>query len=121
MADSGGGERRRSSRVLLSQRSQSRTPEVQVPVKTTPTPAEAIETSRSPDDEALSTKRNLRKRKAAAIIDDPIEEAMRPLTVEEREGWKGWIELESEPVSVTRQISLWQLLGFTSLLSLLLC
>ena len=30
---------------------------------------------------------------------DPIEEAMKPLTDEERRNWKGWVELESDPVS----------------------
>lgn len=28
-----------------------------------------------------------------------IAEGMRPLTLEERQDWKGWVELESDPVS----------------------
>lgn len=29
---------------------------------------------------------------------DPVAEAMKPLTDEERRNWKGWVELESDPV-----------------------
>jgi ubiquitin carboxyl-terminal hydrolase L5 len=30
---------------------------------------------------------------------NPIDEAMKPLTDEERRSWEGWAELESDPVS----------------------
>jgi len=44
------------------------------------------------------TTRSLRKRKdLPAISADPIAEAMKPLTDEERQNWKGWVELESDP------------------------
>lgn len=50
-------------------------------------------------DPTMST-RNLRKRKSPPVIsDDPVAEAMKPLTDEERQNWKGWVELESDPVS----------------------
>ncbi|KAH7369914.1 hypothetical protein BKA65DRAFT_487322 [Rhexocercosporidium sp. MPI-PUGE-AT-0058] len=42
--------------------------------------------------------RNLRKRKEPpTLMFDPVTEAMRPLTDEERQNWKGWVELESDP------------------------
>lgn len=54
-------------------------------------------------DESPVPQRSLRQRKSAAsngVISDPVEEAMKPLTDEERRNWKGWVELESDPVSI---------------------
>jgi ubiquitin carboxyl-terminal hydrolase L5 len=34
----------------------------------------------------------------------PMEEAMKPLTDDERRNWKGWVELESDPVSNSRTL-----------------
>lgn len=42
---------------------------------------------------------NLRKRKSSVLLSNPLDEAMKPLTEEEKRNWKGWVELESEPVS----------------------
>lgn len=33
---------------------------------------------------------------------NPLDEAMKPLTDDERRNWKGWVDLESDPVSYTR-------------------
>ncbi|PBP16855.1 putative ubiquitin carboxyl-terminal hydrolase protein [Diplocarpon rosae] len=41
--------------------------------------------------------RKLRKRKQSMATADLAEEAIRPLTDEERRAWKGWVELESDP------------------------
>ncbi|PBP19688.1 putative ubiquitin carboxyl-terminal hydrolase protein [Diplocarpon rosae] len=49
------------------------------------------------DDDSPVGARNLRKRKRPMGTADPAEEAMRPLTDEERRAWKGWVELESDP------------------------
>jgi ubiquitin carboxyl-terminal hydrolase L5 len=61
----------------------------------------------SPQDEKQSVngqsprpQRNLRDRKSTAVL-DPVEEAMKPLTDKERRNWKGWVELESDPVSAS--------------------
>jgi ubiquitin carboxyl-terminal hydrolase L5 len=55
----------------------------------------------SPKEESPLPSRSLRRRKSAisnGIVSDPVEEAMKPLTEEERLSWKGWVELESDPV-----------------------
>ena len=58
--------------------------------------------SKSVNEEPPLPKRNLRKRRAESTVTlDPIEEAMKPLTDEERRNWKGWVELESDPVSLS--------------------
>jgi ubiquitin carboxyl-terminal hydrolase L5 len=48
-------------------------------------------------------------RKGTAASIDLLEEALRPLEPKEIEEWEGWIELESEPVSLffarTRQMN----------------
>ena len=43
------------------------------------------------------------------VADDPMIEAMKPLTDEERQDWKGWVELESNPVRLysERYIDSW--------------
>ncbi|KAI6709261.1 hypothetical protein JHW43_008208 [Diplocarpon mali] len=51
----------------------------------------------STDDCPPVSVRKLRKRKHSVGSADPAEEAMRPLTDEERRAWKGWVELESDP------------------------
>lgn len=99
-------DRRQSSRLPLKQRSQSKSPDVQAPASYMSSPASAstkvTEAKAAVDeDEAPSSKRSLRKRKAAAIISDPVEDAMKPMTCVQRQSWNGWIELESDPVSVS--------------------
>ncbi len=51
------------------------------------------------DDNPPTSQRKLRKRKEPVVTTDPVEEAMKPLTDDERRNWKGWVELESDPVS----------------------
>jgi len=98
--DAGMRERRRSSRVSGNQNSGSRAASAQAPLSATPASADIPAASEAVHGTA-SRNHNLKKRKVAAIsIDDPIEKAMQPLTAEERQSWRGWIELESEPVSV---------------------
>jgi ubiquitin carboxyl-terminal hydrolase L5 len=50
------------------------------------------------------------KRKAAEtpainykIPENLLEESLRPLSASEIEGWEGWIEIESDPVSIPRR------------------
>ncbi len=98
------GARRSSSRLqslskttyTTSDRSLSRTPQIPS-AKTTPTP----QAPRSPKDDSPVPLRSLRKRKSSVnnISTDPIADALKPLTAEERFNWKGWVELESDPVS----------------------
>jgi hypothetical protein len=55
-----------------------------------------------PDPEPSPATRNLRKRPSEGSRvspHDPMDEVMKPLTNEERRAWKGWVELESDPVS----------------------
>lgn len=73
---------------------------------TTPTPevnSLNLTTNRETDSMEIDpamTSRSLRKRKdPPAVSADPVAEAMKPLTDEERQNWKGWVELESDPVS----------------------
>ncbi len=52
--------------------------------------------------DAPLNKRDLRKRTYNAESDsthDPLEDTLKPLTDEKRRSWKGWVELESDPVS----------------------
>jgi len=41
-----------------------------------------------------------RKKQPSPAGDDPMIAAMKPLTDEERQNWKGWVELESNPVGI---------------------
>jgi ubiquitin carboxyl-terminal hydrolase L5 len=96
-------ERRRSSRFRSTSRTFSETPER----STHSTPITSLQDT--PQDEKLSVRdespvpqRKLRQRKSLpsnGTAPDPVEEAMKPLTDEERQHWKGWVELESDPVS----------------------
>lgn len=70
----------------------------------------------SQSDLATSDQRRNAKRKAAAppqshvLPDNLLEEALKPLTSEDIEEWDGWIELESEPVSLRQANKLSSLL-----------
>ena len=103
-SDLNSGERRRSSRVRSTSLRLSETPERST--RSTPVPSvkdtPQAETQ-SPKEESPVPSRSLRRRKSAVsngIISDPVEEAMKALTEEERQNWKGWVELESDPVSI---------------------
>jgi ubiquitin carboxyl-terminal hydrolase L5 len=108
------GERRRSSRIQASSSIGSNGPEPSI--QTTP-PTESSETapvtksarsspragSHAMDHGPTTAQRTgLRRRNEASdfIAPDPISEAMRPLTDEERRNWAGWVELESDPVGL---------------------
>lgn len=51
-------------------------------------------------DSTPSRRGGLRPKKESALASDidAMDEAMKPLTDEERKNWKGWAELESDPV-----------------------
>jgi ubiquitin carboxyl-terminal hydrolase L5 len=108
-SDLNSGKGRRSSRFSSDSRAHSETPERSS--RSTPTtslqdtPQNEIQTF---ENESPVPQRNLRQRKSAAPknVLDPVETAMKPLTEEERRSWKGWVELESDPVSVLRLLSL---------------
>lgn len=101
MADARMGDRRRSSRLPPSQRFQSKTPDLQAPADGAAASPDATDLNKSPHHDPSTEKRNLRKRKEAPVnYMDPIAETMKPLTDDEREEWKGWIELESDPVCI---------------------
>jgi len=69
--------------------------------KTPRTPSSRM-SPQPPVDDTPVTQRGLRKRKNVETKNpsDSIEDALRPLTAEERLEWKGWIEIESDPVSM---------------------
>jgi ubiquitin carboxyl-terminal hydrolase L5 len=88
-----GDERRRSSRIRVASSTPSETTEKNIPQKR----GNSVENSTEP----TSPQRTLRKRKSDVpngAGSDPIEESMKPLQNEERQDWKGWVELESDPV-----------------------
>jgi len=103
-SDLNSGERQRSSRVRSTSLRVSETPER----STRSTPVASVKDTpqaetQSPKEESPVPSRSLRRRKSAfsnGIISDPIDEAMKALTEEERQNWKGWVELESDPVSI---------------------
>jgi hypothetical protein len=67
------------------------------------TPEENLKEDVAPDP-SPSKREGLRKRTAASTTEDEVDavaEAMKPLTEEERKKWKGWVELESDPVCST--------------------
>jgi len=88
-----GEERRRSSRIRVAFSTPSEAPQKNIPQKRD----NSVENSTEPN----SPKRSLKIRKSDVpngAGSDPIEESMKPLEDEERQNWKGWVELESDPV-----------------------
>ena len=68
--------------------------------KGSPTP---VESGISGDEDSTpSTRRRLRHRSEVRnlVESDSVAAAMEPLTDEERQNWLGWVELESDPVSL---------------------
>lgn len=89
--------------VDLQGKTESNTPSVKA---ATPTPqVDSLQISTNGDSKSMDigpamSGRNLRKRKEPpAFSMDPVNEALKPLTDEQRQNWKGWVELESDPVS----------------------
>lgn len=66
-------------------------PVVEIASPSKPSPSKRPQRKRKPD---VSYKEEEDETNEAAIA-----EGMRPLTLEERQDWKGWVELESDPVS----------------------
>jgi ubiquitin carboxyl-terminal hydrolase L5 len=86
-------ERRRSSRIRAVSSTPSEAADQNIPQKR----GTSVDV-----DSPQQPKRTLRRRnsdKQNGTGADPIDEAMKPLTDEERRNWKGWVELESDPVS----------------------
>ncbi|TVY80856.1 Ubiquitin carboxyl-terminal hydrolase [Lachnellula suecica] len=83
------GDRRRSSRRQAVSGTLSEATEQSIPRKR----SNSIEVESSPPRRALRKRRGTPNGAGA----DPIEESMKPLTDEERQNWKGWAELESDP------------------------
>lgn len=57
---------------------------------------------RPAEDDSTMPPRSLRQRKSIKVtmdLDNVVEQAIQPMAEEERQFWKGWVELESEPVS----------------------
>ena len=59
-----------------------------------------VEMKDNEEQEPTPSKRYLRRRREEPreTAPDPMEEAMKPLTDEERRSWPGWVELISDPV-----------------------
>ncbi|PMD14096.1 cysteine proteinase [Hyaloscypha hepaticicola] len=98
-SDMNSAEQRRSSRTISTsqalyetpEKSKSRSPYVQSTSHAEKSSAK-IESPVPP--------RKFRTRKSAVSngnFSDPVEEAIKPLTEGERQSWKGWVELESDP------------------------
>jgi hypothetical protein len=100
-SNSSAGERRRSSRLRSTSQGLSETPGP----STRSTPIKSVQDTpqddkQSLEDESPVPQRSLRQRRSAIPHGTvSIEEVMKPLTDEERRDWKGWVELESDPVS----------------------
>jgi len=68
-------------------------------------------------DSTPSKRDGLRRTKELSTAwSDPMIAAMKPLTDEERQIWKGWVELESNPVSVSHLEKTYALLGMKGLI-----
>lgn len=83
------------------QSAQSETTLATKTASSTPQPElQTLDQDRSP----LNKRSGLRLRSASSKVPhaDFIAEAMKPLTDEERQNWEGWVELESDPVSLIR-------------------
>lgn len=99
-SDLNSGDRRRSSRFSSTSGAHSETPERSI----RSTPVTSLQDTPQTEnqiveDESPMPQRSLRQRKSVVLnIPDPIEAVMKPLTEEERGKWKGWVELESDPV-----------------------
>jgi ubiquitin carboxyl-terminal hydrolase L5 len=108
----GSEERRRSSRIQLA--SSTRSDSLDLSTRSTPTlsssrstPADKSTRSTQKEDiEDIDPEPTPSKRPGLRIRNtlvnsgvDPIEEAMKPLTDEERRNWKGWVDFDSDPVS----------------------
>jgi len=92
------GDRRQSSRARSTSQGLGET--MDNSGRSTPIAAPQAE-DRSLEDESLAPSRSLRRRKSGVsngTASDPVQEAMKPLTEAERKAWKGWVELESDPV-----------------------
>lgn len=112
-------ERRRSTRVRASPRSQSDNIERSshgtqsasscraTPAKSTrSTPQYQIDNQNIEPDPSPIRRKGLRIRVAPINHDvNYHEEVSKPLTDEERRAWKGWVELESDPVSFPYKIT----------------
>jgi ubiquitin carboxyl-terminal hydrolase L5 len=99
-SDMNSAEQRRSSRIISTSQALNETPEKSKSsspyVQGTPHAEKSSAKANSP-----VSPRKFRRKSAVANgnFSDPVEEAIRPLTEGERQSWKGWIELESDPVS----------------------
>lgn len=106
-----GNIRRRSTRIKTSPSTRSNS--FDQSRQDTPTLKSCPPTETKPDP-VLESKPNrrggLRKRRESSPVgDDPMIAAMKPLTDQERQDWKGWVELESNPVRLCSQIYLYPL------------
>ena len=100
-SDMNSAEQRRLSRIISPSQALNETPEKSKSsspyVQGTPHAEKSSAKAESP-----VPPRKYRRRKSAVSngnFSDPVEEAIRPLTEGERQSWKGWVELESDPVS----------------------
>ena len=99
-SDMNSAEQRRSSRIISTSQALNKTPEKSKSsspyVQGTPLAGKSSAKANSP-----VSPRKFRRGKSSVAngnFSDPVEEAIRPLTEGERQSWKGWIELESDPV-----------------------
>jgi ubiquitin carboxyl-terminal hydrolase L5 len=101
-----GEERQRSTEIHLNSESPRTTPEKPVhdtPLAGSQIPTPQTQTPPQDQDQVSNGQRSLRKRKSNGHHGNalaPVEEVMKPLTDEERRNWKGWVELESDPVCI---------------------
>jgi ubiquitin carboxyl-terminal hydrolase L5 len=103
------GEQRRLSNIRSTSQALGETPEK----SSRSTPVTSVRDTpqaekQSVKDESPVPSRSLRRRKSAVsngVVSDPVGEAIKPLTEEERQNWKGWVELESDPVSILPSIN----------------
>jgi ubiquitin carboxyl-terminal hydrolase L5 len=106
-----GEERQQSTEIHLNSESPRTTPEKLVhdtPLVGSQIPTPQTQTPPQDEVQVANGQRSLRKRKdnghrGNAL--DPVEEIMKPLTDEERRNWKGWVELESDPVRIHKHTS----------------
>ena len=93
-------ERRRSSRARNISKSSPANPDYLDSNISPKSASEHVPFAENAESTAGPIRSSAKRKPKTNVPGAAMEEAMKPLTDEERQNWKGWIELESEPVGL---------------------
>ena len=93
-------ERRRSSRARNISKSSPANPDYLDPNISPKSASEHAPFAENAEPTTSPIRSSAKRKSKTNVPGAAMEEAMKPLTDEERQNWKGWIELESEPVGL---------------------